>query len=173
MKSFTRVLLKPYNHKIFYNNKVFKLDNGTNAFLGLKEKLLKHNVQVDTIDTVLEAKVDKYIYADLPYPWEIGLWLRILLNRKRNILFCLESPLINPFNQIKLLHVFFDRVYTWNDEVVDNKKYFKICIPQFLSLGKTTHKTTQSKKLLTSVISNKTAPFPLRVINPYKNDLYK
>src|SRR3990172_8245531 len=136
MKASVRVLLKPYNHKSFYRNKVFKLDDSTNAFLGFKEKLLKYNVLVDTIDIEPKAKVDKYIYADLPYPWEIGLWLRIIVNKKRNILFCLESPLINPFNQIKLLHIFFDKVFTWNDDLVDNKKYFKVHIPQFLSFEK-------------------------------------
>lgn len=173
MKALNRILLKPYNHRIFYNNRVFKLDNGTNAFLGFKEKLLRHNIQIDTIDINPKAKVVKYIYADLPYPWEIGLWLRIILNKKRNILFCLESPLVNPFNQIKLFHTFFKIVYTWNDDLVDNKKYFKVYIPQFLPLAKAWHETERPRKLLTSVISNKSTPLPFKAISPYKNDLYQ
>ncbi len=45
-------------------------------------------------------------------------------------LFLLEPPVVAPLTYSKLFHRFFDRIYTWDDDLVDNKKYFKFIWPQ-------------------------------------------
>jgi alpha(1,3/1,4) fucosyltransferase len=46
------------------------------------------------------------------------------------ILFLWEPPTVNQNNYDKKFHRFFSKVYTWDDDLVDNKKYFKFYEPQ-------------------------------------------
>lgn len=48
-------------------------------------------------------------------------------------LFLLEPPVVAPLSYSKPFHRFFDRIYTWDDDLVDNKKYFKFVWPQSLN----------------------------------------
>ena len=48
----------------------------------------------------------------------------------KKYLFLFEPPVVAPLSYLKIFHVFFDRIYTWNDELTDNKKYFKFIWPQ-------------------------------------------
>ena len=40
-----------------------------------------------------------------------------------------ESKAINPYNYTKQLHDKFSTIFTWDDDLVDNKKFFKLFIP--------------------------------------------
>lgn len=169
------VALKPYNNKVFYRNKIFRLNNGNNAFYNFDKKMRKRGYDVETIDMVKGRKVDAYIYADVPYPWEIKKWIYILINIKRNILLCLESPLIVPFNHFRLIYRLFDKVFTWNDLLVDNKKVFKLYIPQIYNKKKIKPTSFKKKKFLVAVYSHRTAkgvPVLLSIFSSHKSNLY-
>lgn len=49
--------------------------------------------------------------------------------KKKLILFLWEPPSVMPENYNPAYHKYFDRVYTFNDELVDNVKYFKFYYP--------------------------------------------
>ena len=130
MKKLKYVSIKPFYGRVFLKNKLFKINNGHNIFYMLPKKIKKHGIVVYTHDIKKRLRADFYVYCDVPYPWNIKDWLNLIAHFDRNILFCFESPLINPFNHFKFLHIFFRRVYTWNDRIIDNKKLFKMHVPQ-------------------------------------------
>ncbi|MBI2596889.1 hypothetical protein HYW41_01920 [Candidatus Daviesbacteria bacterium] len=166
------ISLKPFSGQTFLKNKIFKLDNGTNIFLNFKKCLEKYNIDISTIDLSEGKSIYRYVYCDIPYPWEIGYWKKIIQNKEKNILFCFESPIINPFNQLRFLSIFFKRIYTWNDHLVDNKKYFKFHIPQLNSKKTTNPLPFNNKDFLVLINSNKMVPFLLKLISPFKQDFY-
>jgi hypothetical protein len=49
--------------------------------------------------------------------------------KEKLILILWEPPTTMPQNYNPIYHEYFSRVYTWRDDLVDNKKYFKIYYP--------------------------------------------
>jgi len=167
------VSIKPFYGKLFLKNKLFKINNGHNIFFDLPKKLKKYGVVVYTHDIKKQPRADFYVYCDVPYPWNVKDWFNLFTHIDKNILFCFESPLVNPFNHFKFLHNFFRRVYTWNDRIVDNKKRFKIYIPQLSLNIKVSKKSYSQKQFLVTVNKKKSAPFLFKLISPFKKDLYE
>ena len=62
-----------------------------------------------------------------------------------------------PLSYSTLVHIFFDRVYTWNDALVDNQKYWKYLWPQSRFMMDTVAIPFIEKKLLTLINGNKTS----------------
>lgn len=166
------ILIKPDPSPAYRRNKVFEIDNGDNFFFGFKKKIEKLGVTINTLDMGNKEKVDWIIFCDFPLPWDIKYIVKLLLNRNKSILFALESPVINPFGQLKSFHIFFSKVYTWNDRLIDNKKVRKIYYP-VLSTNLNFKEVPYKKKRLLSVInSNISTPFPLVLLSPFKKVLY-
>lgn len=176
MRNYTSkiVSLKPFNNNVFLKNRVFEAEYSTNIFVGFSDRIKRNNVLINTIDIKPDLPAHKYIYCDVPYPWQYSFWFKIIRTKKeKNILFYFESPIVNPFNHIKCIHKLFSRVYTWNDRLVDNKKYFKFYIPKTNSRSGIKPKTFQSRKFLALVNANKTVPLIFRLLSPFKSDLYR
>lgn len=169
-----RMLIKPYNNKLFYNNQLFRIDNGHNVFLNLDKKLKKHGVILETIDRYKKGQViSKYIYCDVPYPWNVKDWLDLFSHKSKNILFFFESPLINPFNFMKLFHNFFILIYTWDDSLsILGKNYKKFFLPK-IEPEPFTPMEFKKKKFITTVLSNKKSLGLFKFLSPFKKDLYE
>lgn len=170
------VSIFPANRRSYLRNGIFhyqKHDAWNPIIVYLKRFLKKHGVEINTYD-ISPDKPTKYVYFDLPYPLlsNSNIWQKILLNRDKNILICHEPPIVNPLNYMKTLHLFFAKIYTWNDDLVDNKKYFKIHLPQY-SLGlKTPIKDFRHKKFLILINSNKLPFFPFKMMCSFGKELY-
>lgn len=163
------LLLKPYHGKTFFKNGIFDIDQTHNPFYGLKKKLKKINIEINTID-IKKEKPDYNLYCDAPYPWEIRGFVNMLINRNKNILLTFESPLLNPFNHLKFFQYFFKKIYTWNDSQVNNKKIFKFYFPQDLKTMKPINFI--DKKLM--VMINRNAPGYYRLFSLFgKNNYFK
>lgn len=166
------IAIKPFNNKIFYKNAIFKKDSktGSSYLIAARKLLIRNKIQISTIDLVDNSEKD--VYMEVPFPWEIKLWLRIIRNKSKNILFIGEPSLINPFSFMKIIHSFFTRIYTWNDNLIDNKKYFKYFIPKTKEGINTSKIQFQKKKLLVLMNSN-LAPFlPFRLLSLSKKEFY-
>jgi hypothetical protein len=165
------VSLKPYNSPVFFNDSVFKINNGHNAFWNLDKVLSKKNITIHTSDLIQNA--DYYIYADVPYPWRFDQWVSLLRQPKRKkILFCFESPLVNPFNHILVFLRLFGTVYTWNDTLASNSVGIKkLYIPQ-LPHSVMKHKPFSVKKEFVCVNAKKSALWIFTLISPFKRNLY-
>lgn len=183
MKDKKFVSLFPYNGNAYLHNVAFdiKKNKGVEAliFLKLKNYLKKRNIDINTHDIVTKKSPYRYVYFDMPYPWNLNAWKTILFNKNKNILICNESSLIIPFNYWKILHLFFKKVYTWRDELVDNersssasKKYFKILLPKSSVGIKTKPKKFKEKKFLV-IINKNTCPFyPFQLLSSFGRELY-
>lgn len=168
------IALKPFNNKIFYNNEVFNKNSHTGSIylIAAQNLLLKRNIAVNTIDLAPSTPTIKDVYMDLPYPWELKLWLRILKNVKKNVLFMGEPPNINPFNFMKVLHIFFSKIYTWSDQLVDNIKYFKYYLPITTKFTKPKAVPYRDRRLLIMMNINWLPFLPFKLLSLSTKELY-
>lgn len=171
--------------RIFHNNVTASLGNAmfdeqnkhmaeAPIFARLKRFLRQKNIDIHTHDISTKNPSYRNIHYDMPYPFpsNFHIWKNILLSRKNNILICTEPPTVNPFSYMKILHIFFTKVYTWNDDLIDNIKYFKFRLPK-VSVGMNTRaKPFNEKKFLILVNANKSPFYPFNLLRPFGNELY-
>ncbi len=62
-------------------------------------------------------------------------------------------------NILRLLLSHFNRIYTWDDDLVDNKKFFKFYYPELKAMMKDLP-SFEEKKLVTQISSNKKSKHP-------------
>lgn len=167
------ILIKPFLGSIYEKNNLFKINNGDNIFFGFKDRLRKLEITINTLDVKVKEKADLIVFCDMPFFWEIGYIAKLLLNRNKSILFCLESPVINPISHRKFFYRFFSLVYTWNDKLVDNMRIKKIYSPVLNSNLDFKEVPFKKKKLLCVINSNISTPYPLQWLSPYKKVLYQ
>lgn len=166
--------LKPFNNKVFYKDAIFneRSQAGSPWLIATARFLAKKNIIMNTIDLSPENTTQKDVYMDVPYPWEIKIWFRILKNIQKNILFLIEPPIVNPFNYMQMFHMLFSKIYTWNDKYVDNIKYFKFFFPK-KSVGTETKKIPFRDKKLLILMNSNLAPFlPFRLLSLPVKQLY-
>lgn len=168
----------PANRRSYLQNRIFdprNQDEWTPIIVHLKKFLNQKNIELNTYDMPTEKPVFKYIYIDLPYLWQhwnFPVWKMIFSNKKKNILICHEPPIVIPYNYFRIIHQFFTKIYTWNDDLVDNKKYFKIHLPQHSIGNKSAAKTFKEKKLLVLINSNKLSFPPFILLSQFGKELY-
>lgn len=179
------VSIFPNNINYFLQNSMFAIKKSRGiefpVFSHLKELLSKENVYINTYDMTQKKPIFRNIHIDIPFPFPANffVWKTIFLDRKKNILICMEPPTVNPFSYLKIIHSFFIKVYTWNDDLVDNersssasKKYFKINLPKSILGINTKVKRFKDKKFLTLINSNKISFYPFKLFCPFGKELY-
>ncbi len=109
------------------NNNCFDLsnleinrDNCSYSLFLLKKIFKKYNFNLSTCDINSIDESEYIIYSEIPKK----------LPRKEDIkisyLLLLESKLIRPDNWDLNKHKNFNKIFTWNDKFVNNKKYYKV-----------------------------------------------
>ena len=182
-----KVSIFPGNYKANLQNAIFdkkKINpwmDWVGIFIPLKKYLNKRKIDICTYDKLTEESSYRYVYFDLPYPWDLSnfnAWKLILTNRDKNILICHEPPIIIPFNYMKMFHFFFSKIYTWDDKIVDNRKYFIFYRPQYKLSWNISYQKFKSKKkfgnkkFLVLINSNKSPFFPFKILSPFGKELY-
>ncbi|WP_318466391.1 glycosyltransferase family 10 domain-containing protein [Photobacterium leiognathi] len=143
------------------NNKLFDMkdintnrDNCNYPMFLLKDSLAKESIDLSTYDINHADKSDFSFYFDYSKPLGFA---------KKNYLFLFESDVIAP-NGWKLdVQKKFDKIFTWKDSLVDNKKFFKINYTHlFPSEAELVEKYIPfyEKKLCTLISGNKIASHP-------------
>ncbi|MGL5932167.1 MAG: glycosyltransferase family 10 domain-containing protein [Cetobacterium sp.] len=144
-------------HKGLQNNRIFNIDDKNlnrddilMPYYLIKEELKKNEIFIDTIDYY--KKVEIVVYFSRSYSI-------LLKNRKNiNIYFAWEPEVVDKNHSkegLKKLESFFDYIMTWNDGLVDNKKYFKINYPYYFPQKKSFSKEFKEKKLIVNISGNK------------------
>jgi alpha(1,3/1,4) fucosyltransferase len=115
----------------YQKNRLFELSDSTSnrdnclyPYWLLKQNLESHNITLLTHD-LADGQEELIIFNDLPkslnpYP----------LKSKKVYALLFESELIKPHNWVKKNHHDIDKIFTWHDPLVDNRKYFKFQFPQ-------------------------------------------
>ena len=120
----------------------------------------------------MPGKGDLVLYTDVS---AYRGWLRFkqLIVARRNhakiILLLYEPPVVIPYNYWRILHLPVQKIYTWNDEMIDNKRYFKWFWPQWSKdRMRKAIPFKKRKKLLAIFCSNKQPAIPF-----YPRSLYE
>ena len=107
--------------KQYLKNKIFSNELNEqeyfkySKYISIRDGFLKHGIQIDTQDIISEKDSDFTIYLD--YPKKAQAHKKYLIVR--------EPPIIIPKNHnLKYLKKF-DKVFTYNDKLIDNKKIIK------------------------------------------------
>jgi len=150
-----------YNYYNEYNkNKMFTDksspigDDLSYPMVFLKEYLEGNGHRVCTIDMDRIERFDAIVFID--YPTFKNEYFRSLVDAKYSNLYLLllESLIHRPDNYNEGNHKYFKKVFTWDDRLVDNRKYFKINysfrLPQSIGVEQ-----DRSKKLCAMVIGHK------------------
>lgn len=145
------------NNKIFdLNDSSINRDNFAYSYYQLKETFLKNNFDFSTVDINSIEKSQAIIYNDMPKV------LPKLKDIHKSYLLIFESELISPANWDFSKHQFFNKIFTWNDTLVDNKKYFKINFSHLFP--KSINKDLSKKeKLCTLIAGHKMVKHPLEL----------
>lgn len=122
--------------KVFLNDEIFNpaspynLDDRLSTATLLKERLAEYGWDCHTADFYQKqaAVPDAVLFLDLPAEPVSSLTKDWGNARKLAVLF--ECDVIKPQNWEMLRHADFDAIFTWNEALVDNKKYFKINFSQ-------------------------------------------
>jgi hypothetical protein len=130
-------------------------DQNGNGHFGLVSKLKQYGLNLQEVYRINIPKDYRcfVIYEILPN------FIRDHANNsnENTVLFLWEPPSVLKSNYNKNYHKYFSKIYTWNDDLVDNKKYFKFCYPQGdknqFFIRKST-KSFEEKKLCTLIARN-------------------
>ena len=111
--------------KFYHKNRLFdELDRISNrdkclsGFILLKKHLLEFDIDLCTNDIHIPESSDLVIYTDM------NQYNGCVKAKKLAILF--ESAVVSPKNWEMEKHKYVDLIFTWNDDFIDNKKYFKV-----------------------------------------------
>lgn len=128
-------------------------------FFYLGQYLKKTGHKINTIDMDDLKKFDAVVFIEFP-TLKNKYFRKLIKNKFKNLyLITLESPIIKPDNYNIENHKYFKKIFTWNDDLIDNKKYFKINyshkIPVDLSFD-----SNKKKKLCAIIASHKFKSHP-------------
>ena len=143
------------NRQFDMSDEISNRDDCLYGFYLLKEKFKQRNIDLSTQDINLPSKSEFIIYNEMP-------GIRDILPNKSNYLLISESEVIRPDNWNISNHKYFKKIFTWNDNFVDNKKYFKINfsskIPSDLDFD-----LDKKKKFCTMIAGHKFKSHPLEL----------
>ncbi|MSU54831.1 MAG: hypothetical protein EXS48_03320, partial [Candidatus Staskawiczbacteria bacterium] len=134
-------------------------DNLNYPFVLLAGRLREMGHTVSTIDTENLATYDVIVFIE--FPGESNPYLKKLVAKKfqNAYLVLLESPAIKPDNYDIKNHAYFKKIFTWDDNLVDGIRYFKIqyshLIPPTINFD-----INKKEKLCTLISSNKSTSHP-------------
>lgn len=85
----------------------------------------KKGIEIITLDKVIDFdEINYFVFADFPR-LNNPIVSKALQSKIPKILIIEEGPLVHEDNWKLENHNLFDYIFTWNDDFVDNKKYFK------------------------------------------------
>ena len=151
-----------YNfYKYFNQNKIFTDiktpfgENLTGHYVELAKNLSREGIQCSTIDTEDLNEYDKIVFID--YPGMHNSYLRKLVNRKNTELYLilLEPPSIKPDNWMIENQKPFKKIFTFNTQLVDNKKYFLLNNPIRIAYDETKFSNINKKNMAVMIAGNK------------------
>lgn len=166
-------LIDPHDKRL-YRNGIFdiKVDKYFIVWQNIRKYLQTKNIILDTIDLHPVEKADKIFFFDHqaftmlnygPSPYLKQCIIKNIPKIKLNLIIT-ECPIIKPESWSMANHQYYNKVYTWNDSLIDNKKYFKYRWLQNTEFREQTKTSFHNKKFLTLINAHKT--------NYLQNELY-
>lgn len=164
MKKACLVVPAPYDKAEIFNqaNKILNRDNSLDFYCYLKSFFLEKNIDLSTHDVYAPADCEIVIYNEMPSV------LPPSNQREKSFLFLFESELIRPDNWDLQNHHNFSKIFTWHDDFVDNKKYFKM---NFVSSSESAFVSFHNKRFCTLIAGNKSVNHPLELYSERRKSI--
>ncbi len=148
-------------NQVYKNNEIFKSDSPLNRdnclqfFHELKAQFKVQGIDLQTQDLCSLEEASVIIYNEMPKD------LKAVKYPAKSAVMLFESELIRPDNWDLKNHQLFKHIFTWSDDFVDNRKYFKFNFTgpkpvEFLEFNK-------KPKFCTLVAGNKNVNHPLEL----------
>lgn len=170
-----------YNHNdAFFDSKTCDLgENLLEPNRILQKELEKKGISLHTPDYFEGKTIDAAVFMDIPWSlyttqtlkgyfiylkrkkYREDFLLKSLKNHscKKRILCITEPPCVYPLSYIEKYHRFFDKILTWNDDLVDGEKYIKNSIPYYWNREE--YKVPfEQKKFSNMICGNKGSDYP-------------
>jgi hypothetical protein len=130
------------------------------VFAGQRLRELGHRVA--TLDMDSPEKFDAAIFLD--HPTVLNPLFRTLrkIPGKKLYLFLFENEANRPDNYWRSNHKDFEKVFTWNPELIDNKKYFPFWLPLKIP-GALKIDPAEKTKFCVTIASQKYNPHPMEL----------
>ncbi|XPV67637.1 MAG: glycosyltransferase family 10 domain-containing protein [Halarcobacter sp.] len=137
------------NNKIFdINDQTINRDNFGFFYYKLRETFLNNGLDLSTSDLNKPEESDIIFFN--------GLTQKIVhYKTHKSYLLALESPHVDVSFNKKENHKYFNKIFTWDDRLIDNIKYFKVNYS--FNIPNSIPKLYEGKKLCTTIAGNKTA----------------
>lgn len=163
-----------FTSNFYQKNRIFDMDdevsNRDNCLYGyylMKEIFSENGINLSTQDINPPQKSRFTIFLEMP--------TKVPDLRNNNYLILLESEVTRPYNWKLSHHKNYKKIFTWNDDIIDDNKYIKICFPN--RIPRKIVFPTMHKKLLTMIVGNKSSPHPyelyserLKIINWFEKN---
>lgn len=142
-------------NQIFEKNSYLNRDNCLKFFHELKNVFADRQVDLQTQDCINLDDADFIIYNEIPTQLPNSNY------KNKSYLLLFESELIRPDNWNIESHSHFNKIFTWNDQYIDNVKYFKF---NFTHFGKAQFNYFAEKtQFCTLIAGNKYVNHPLEL----------
>jgi hypothetical protein len=157
MKKVSFVAGKEFYGNTIFNKKQNKLKIGSfDKYYKLYDEFLINGYKIATDDIHKPEESDIVLYFDMPKT------LPPTKDKNKSFLLAIESSIVKPENFNKEKHKFFNKIFTWDDNLVDNEKYIKINYA--FNFPPNIYKEVNRQKLCCLIVSNKKSGI--------KNELY-
>jgi hypothetical protein len=131
-------------------------------FVYLSKFAKTKNIKVSTIDTEPLESYDAILFMEFP-TFKNKYFRQLISNKFENLyLLIFESEVIRPDNWNTENHKYFKKIFTWNDDFVDSKKYIKYYWPNKI-LENLDFDVNKKTKLCTMIIGHKFKSHPLEL----------
>jgi alpha(1,3/1,4) fucosyltransferase len=157
-----------HNEKLFdMSDVLYNRDDCMRPFYVLREVLRAqgYDLKTTTFET-LPKQLKKLIVCDFPFDDRLSLLKQY--SKDDIILLILEPPTVVSHYYNKEAHAYFGKIFTMLDDLVDNKKYFKLHYPQ-PSLTRVQPLDFDKKKLCTLIAGNNKVQHPLELYSERRN----
>ena len=161
MKNLSIWVSPPYNNDEMFNlESRLNRDNCLVPFHELKTEVERGGAWCHTHDACLKQGIepDVILFLDIPAA-PISSLPGIAASSAAKWLFLMEPETIIPRNWDMKLHAQFDKIFTWNDDLVDNSRYFKFNYPVVFA-PRIEVDTTKKEKLCTLIAGNHRSSHP-------------
>ncbi len=128
-----KILFHTPDHFTNSTNKLFEkqddsIDNEILAPYRLLASLAQDKgVEIASFSKIHKEKADAFVFSDIPQRNDEIFHYATLHNVKRYLL-AMESPLVNKESFLSRYHAYFEKVFTWSDDLVaaNPQKYIKL-----------------------------------------------
>jgi len=144
------------NNKIFNPTAAQNRDDCLGPYREMKQELLQNGAEIFTADQERDSHIDILIFLRFDLKYLLHYVFR--LPNVRLIYMAFEPPVVQPlhyYSKLKLLSKVFDIVFTFYDDLVDNKQFQKLYYPVSMSIKKTECLDYQSRELITAIVGDK------------------